>query len=160
MKIAPGLIGAVFVLVTTGGCSRSHEPPQNVTTTLAATIQEPGSCPLGVEGARIDAIDTPTGADVTITTTPEHLADLRRRGDDAAKLYGVGAHKGLGHNGQHLGAQSHGLRLTDLPALSASVEDIENGVRLHLAARLPSDAEELRSRLHERVEIIRRGPCD
>jgi hypothetical protein len=119
------------------------------------------ACPLGVEGATLDAVDTPDGVDILVTGPAERVSEIRTRAHDAASLYGPGAHRGLGHHGRHhLGAQRHGLRLTELPPLEATAVDLEGGARIQLAAKLPSQADEIRRRTRERVETANAGPCD
>jgi hypothetical protein len=113
-----------------------------------------------VEDAKIESATTAGGIDVTITAPPAYLEELRRRIRDAAALYGPGAHKGLGHHGMHLGAQRHGLRLTELPPLYASVDDVDGGARLHLVAKLSMQSDELRAKLRDRIDLVRAGPCD
>ncbi len=160
-------IGVVGVLLAAalGGCGRSQaNAPAAPATVVTSAEMDAGprrdACPVGVEGARIAIADAPGGADLTLTASADRVPELRQRLRDAASLYGVGAHRGLGHHGAHLGAQRHGLRLTELPPLDARVEDVDGGARMHLRAKVPSQADELRSRLHARVEAVGAGPCD
>ena len=113
-----------------------------------------------MENATIAVVDTAGGVDLTLTAPAERVQELRRRTRDVAALYGPAAHRGLGHGGKHLGAQRHGLRLSELPALRADVDDVEGGARLHLVAKISEQADELRARVHERVDEVRAGPCD
>ncbi len=118
------------------------------------------SCPIGVVGSHVDVVDTPVGADLVFTASAERLVDLRARVRSAAQLYGIGAHKGLGHEGKHLGAQRHGLRLTELPLLHAEVEDIDGGARMRLVAEVASQVGDLQGRLRARVDEVNASPCD
>lgn len=143
-------VGATLLFVATA-CGRS---PTNSSSAAS-------SCPLGVAGAHIAIVDTSDGVELTLTSPTLNGADeLRWRARDAAHLYGPGAQEGFGHHGLHLGAQRHGLRLTELPTLEASVDDVIGGARMHLAAKVSSQTDDLREKIHARVDEVRAGPCD
>ncbi|HVY46829.1 MAG TPA: hypothetical protein VHB21_13170 [Minicystis sp.] len=145
---------AITVGAATLGCHRS---PSGV---RAFSVHAEEPCPLGVEGAKIAVEDVDGGVDVTITSSPDRVAELRRRVRDAAKLHGPGAHEGMGHDGEHLGHQRHGLRLTSLPPVTTSVEDVDGGARLRLAALVPDEVDRLRERIRDNVSFVTSGPCN
>ena len=148
-------IGATLLFVASA-CGRSR-----TSSSSTAPSAEPTSCPLGVAGAQIALVDSSGAVELTLTSpTLEGAEELRWRARDAAQLYGPGAHEGFGHHGLHLGAQRHGLRLTELPPLEARVDDVNGGVHMHLAAKVSSQTDELRKKIHERVDEVRAGPCD
>jgi hypothetical protein len=128
---------------------------------LAAPAPDASSgCPLGVPGATVVMSDVENGATLAFDAPPQQTDHLRRRVRDAAKLYGPGTHLGMGHDGGHLGAHSHGLRLTELPPLYTRIDDTERGARLQLTAKVPEQTQELRDRMRARLAIVGYGPCD
>ncbi len=44
--------------------------------------------------------------------------------------------------------------------MTAREEDVDGGATLHLAARLPSELDDVRSRVRARVDAVSAGPCD
>jgi hypothetical protein len=151
---------ALFAVVSSLHC---HREPTEVATTEPTSGQATDStkpCPLGVEGSVLTLADVRGGIDVTMTAAPDRIGDLRARIRAAAALHGAGSHKGLGHNGSHLGAHRHGLRLTALPPLDATVEDVKDGARLHLVAKVGSEVDPLRAQLRDRVTLVLAAQCD
>jgi hypothetical protein len=148
------LVGACAIALLTD-CTRAPTTP----VPTSAPSEEPSGCPLGVEDAQIKVLDTPSGVDLTLTAPADRVDELRRRARDAAALHGPGAHEGLGHEGVHMGAQRHGLRLTEMPPMDASVEDVQGGAILHLYAKVAAQRDELREKVHGRVDEIMAGPC-
>ena len=155
MKILLGLV----ILGAAVGCGRPRGGSQGARL-IPVTAEAAAACPLGVDGASVTVADTDAGADVTITGAADHVDELRQRVHDAAQLHGAGSHEGLGHHGDHLGHQRHGLRLTSLPPIETSVEDVDGGALLHLVSIVPEQTALLRERLREQVALATRGPCD
>jgi hypothetical protein len=144
----------LIVVLPATGCGRSEFVPS------APAPASSAACPLGVPGARVDAIDSPEGVDLRITAPADRVDEVRHRARDAAQLHGIGAHQGLGHEGKHLGAQRHGLRLTELPPIRTMVEDVDGGAQIALVARLPEQVSDVRSFVRARVDVVNAGPCD
>jgi hypothetical protein len=111
-------------------------------------------------GSELSLADVPGGIDVTMTAAPDRVDELRRRVREAAALHGDGAHQGLGHDGEHLGAHRHGLRLTALPPIDTAVEDVKDGARLHLVAKSDARVDQLRTELRDRVALVLAARCD
>ena len=156
--MARSLVSLFVIALVASACSRADAPPQPAPATSPAT--DVASCPLGVAGARVEATDVPGGVAVRITGPSDRLEELRHRVHDAGQLDGIGAHLGLGHGGKHLGAQRHGLRLAELPPVTADVKDLDDGSEIDLTVKHPSQLDEMRSQLHERVALVNAGPCD
>jgi len=148
--------GIALTLLAGCGCAQSNGPTDLAPGASARAV----ACPLGIEGARVTVADSADGVELTITADPVHAAEVRSRARDAAALRGIGAHKGQGHDGKHLGAHRHGLRLTALPPVNASVEDVDGGARIRLAAVVPEQVEALRERARENVEAASKPPCE
>jgi hypothetical protein len=140
-------------------CRREHAPAATEVTSGQAA-ESAKSCPLGVEGSELRLADAPGGIDVTMTAPPDQIDELRARMREAAALHGAGAHEGLGHDGEHVGAHRHGLRLTALPAMDAKVEDIAGGARMHLVAKASDEVGQLRAQLRDRVVLVLAARCD
>ena len=126
---------------------------------MASNSGAPVTCPLGVPGTRIEVTDTAGGVDLTLTSDPDRVAELQVRARDAANLGGAGTHSGLGHDGDHLGSHRHGLRLTSLPPVQTSVDDLEAGARIHVTALVPAHAEAVRDGVRENVAIAIKAVC-
>jgi hypothetical protein len=117
------------------------------------------SCPLGVRSARVEVRDIAGGAELTVTADVDHLAQIRARAQDAAALHGPGSHRGPGHDGHHLGAHTHGLRLTELPPVTARYQELPSGARISLQAIVPHQVDAMREHLRENVATVMRVPC-
>jgi hypothetical protein len=154
----PRALGAALLVVAAVACDPSTSTPA---TSTAAPPASGEPCPLGVEGARVEAVDADGGVDLVLTSDAQSLEELRARARDAASMQGTGARKGRGHEGQHhLGRHGHGLWLTSLPPAEAHVEDVDGGVRIHLVALVPAQIDALRAGARERAERVNRASCD
>jgi hypothetical protein len=167
MVIRAHIVVATFGAVVAAGCAASSPPPPSSpssepssSSTIAPTPGARATCPLGVTGAEVAVSDEASGAVAIAFTTKGDVAELRRRVRDQAANYGPGAHQGLGHGGAHAGAQTHGLRLSELPAIDAQVSDIDGGARLLVATKDAAERDHVRSELHERAaKIVALGDC-
>jgi hypothetical protein len=97
--------------------------------------------------------------DVTVTAPAPLVDDVCARVRMAAALHGPATHAGLGHDGRHMSAHTHGLRLTELEPLTASAVDVDGGARPHLAAA-PAARNELRAKIRERADAVSRAACE
>lgn len=117
------------------------------------------TCPFGFSGARVAIQDTADGVEITVIGY-EQLAELQRRARDAAAMYGPGAHRGLGHHGQHGNGQHHGLGLGQLPMrVAASEEDSSDGAIIRVSAMNPIECASMQRLLHRRADRAREGRC-
>ena len=112
------------------------------------------SCPMVVEGAKVEVEDTKAGVALTFTTEGDNLADLRQRVEQMGKMYEM--HQGRGHMmwhhmgpGKGVGAghpmgmgtgRGMGMGPGPMPAASVKVEETEQGARLILT---PTDSAQL-----------------
>ena len=160
ITIGPRILGCLGVLVMAGCATTSppapaHDPPGEIVTTAGALR----TCPLGLTGTAVAIVDTPEGVDISFTTKG-NVDELRRRVRDQAANYGPGSHRGLGHGGMHSGAQTHGLRLSELPSIETRVQDIDGGARLNVMTTDIAARPRVRSELHERAaQIVAVGEC-
>jgi hypothetical protein len=115
---------------------------------------------MGVEGARVDVSDVDGGVELTVTASTDQVEEVRIRARNAAELRGAGSHDGLGHDGQHFGHHRHGLRLSGLPPTDVTVEDVDGGARIRLAAIVPDQIDALRERARENVAAASAAPCN
>jgi hypothetical protein len=160
MKLEPAavMVLALASLAGAPGCSSSGRP----TAVMArAPNPEPSTtCPFGVRGARVSMTDTDFGVVLELRAYGGEVAELRRRAQDAAAMYGPGAHRGLGHDGVHGGGEKHGLGLAHLGVeVHAEAEDTPDGARITVRPVVASDLERMRKALHEREERARSGKC-
>ena len=148
-------LASLGLLASLASCaSDPPRPPVTPTTTSASAPSTfTGPCPLGVEGARVEAIDTPSGVSLRFAS-PDRVAELRARARDAARMYGVGSFRGAGHGGHHGEGGEHGLQPLQLPMSSAVAWDVDGGARIDLVPDDPADIHRLRIKAHERVEAM------
>ncbi len=116
-------------------------------------------CPLGVPWTQIGTRPTAGGIAVTLATTPERVAELRRRARQQARASGIKRHLGDGHGGQHRGRRAHGLQLWALGAITTNVEDTQGGATLEVAPVDPAREQEIRERVERRVATLRAAKC-
>jgi hypothetical protein len=155
--MSPGsTLTAIALAATVGACAAS----QRATATGAAPAEtvpplDAVSCPLGVEGARVEITDVDGGVEMTFTSMAR-IEELRERTRRAADLHGPGAQQGVGHRGQHGQGEAahHGLQAFAFPPARITVRDVELGARLHMSAVFPSDVERIRTRARERAEAM------
>ena len=147
--VVPSL-ASVGLLASLSSCS-SGTPRPSVTPTTPSTFT--GPCPLGVEGARVETIDTPSGVSLRFAS-PDRVEELRARARDAARMYGVGAFRGAGHDGHHGEGGQHGLQPLQRPLSSAVALDVDGGARIDLVPDDPADIHRLRIKARERAEAM------
>lgn len=114
---------------------------------------------LGVPDTCIYVDDVPGGADVTFTTTPPYVVQLRSRVAEQAAMNGPGRHLGAGHRGEHGASDGHGLRLWGMPVHGVHQVDVGRGVRLEVVANASSNVDELRAQLRERAAKLSDRAC-
>lgn len=146
-----------LALVSGAGCSSSGGPPFAVGRTPS---REPSTtCPFGVRGARVSMMDTDDGVVIALRAFGD-VNELRRRAHDAAAMYGPGAHRGLGHDGEHGNGLRHGLGLAQLGVpVYAVAENTPEGARITVRPKVAADLERMRSALKEREQNARSGEC-
>lgn len=108
-------------------------------------------CPLTIDGVRADIETTGRGSTVTLTASPDELMLLRAR-----------AHAVTGAAGGVLEACpcAAGGDAGAAPAAEVSVEDIEGGARIVVAARDPSDARTLGKLVRSQLALVHGGDCE
>lgn len=156
MKLALAFV-LVLVAAPSGGCSSSgratYVGPRTPMSTPSTT------CPFGIRGARVSTSDTEDGSVIELRAYGD-VAELRRRAHDAAAMYGPGAHRGLGHDGEHGGGEHHGLGLAHLGVpVRAEAEDTPEGARIIVRPIVATDLDKMRKALREREERTRAGKC-
>lgn len=117
---------------------------------LPASAQPPGpmACPMMMEGADVEVMDTEEGVAVTYTTPrPQEVEELRERVRAMAEQHEQRAESRPGR----------GRRA--LPPATVSVTDVPEGARLELAAVDPGDVEALREHVAMRAERMGAGGC-
>ena len=125
--------------------------------THAASVVE--VCPLGVPWTQIATRRTEEGIAVTLSTTPERVAELRRRARQQARASGPHRHVGDGHNGVHRGPRAHGLRLWAVGAITTNVVDTDVGATLEVTPVDPVQQQEIRERVERRVATLQAARC-
>jgi len=164
MKVSIGRgLATCFGVLILAGCgtisSRPTNEPHDPPGTIQPTAGAPQRCPLGMVGTNVAIADAADGVDISFTTAGD-IEELRRRVRDQAANYGPGAHRGLGHGGAHSGAQTHGLRLSEVSSIDARVQDIEGGARLHVMTTDAAQMTRVRSEIHDRAaRMVALGDC-
>jgi hypothetical protein len=104
------------------------------------------NCPMNLQGATATVTDTPTGVTVTITTTPENVAELRRRVERMATMHSANPPSEAMMKGQMMPG-------------TVKYEAIENGARLTLTPRDTTRLAEFRSQVRAHLEKMQKGEC-
>lgn len=156
MTMTRSITAAVLVLAASAcssgrGETRHAAPPTRAQagTTRSGAMAMP--CPLEVPGTQVSASETPDGAAVTFTTTPDRAAELRSRVRAMADMHnghhqGTGMGMGMGMGGAGGMSGSTGSSGTMMPPPSrATVEDVDGGARLVVTPTDRADLERLRS---------------
>jgi hypothetical protein len=148
-------VAIAFTAVALSACGgESTARPVAASPIAAAT-----SCPLGVRGTVIAIRDVGEGVELTFTSR-DHADEVRRRVLEVSAVHGAGAHRGVGHEGEHGIGQGHGLHLGDLPPMSAAFEEVPGGARLQLAAIDPEHASTVRDEVRRRASSMQNRVCD
>jgi hypothetical protein len=143
-------------LVLAVSASSYDSPAATPTTSTASNV----GCPFGVSGAVATVDDVTDGIAMTVLVPNDRVVELRARARQAAKMYGPGAHKGMGHNGQHeRGGRKHGLFGMNLPPSRVSVTDVENGVRLTFTPGNKGDVPLLVTKVHNGAIGLNANAC-
>jgi hypothetical protein len=156
--MSPGsILTAIALAATVGACAASERAMSAAAGPPAETVPplDALSCPLGVDGARVEITDVDGGVEMTFTSMAR-IEELRERTRRAADLHGPGAQQGVGHRGRHRQGEMahHGLQAFAFPPARITVQDVELGARLQMSAVFPSDVERIRARARERAEAM------
>lgn len=127
------------------------------------------SCPMVVADTNVEASDTEDGVALTFTTTSDSVADLRQRVEQMAQMYeqrhgegrmmwhhmgpGRGMGMGMGH-GKGMGPGSG-----PMPAASVKVENTNDGARMILTPKSPSELEALREHANWHAQRMQGREC-
>jgi hypothetical protein len=133
-----------------------------------------------VPGTQVATVDTPDGASVTFTTSPDRAAELRSRVRAMAQMHDThdqdreGMRGGEHHRAMHLGeenpdtmngpagtgsAADQGMPMMPPPS-RATVEDVEGGARMVVTPNDPADLDRLRSALRTQTQRMQQtGQC-
>lgn len=135
------MLMSIAVLVTAGVQEGQTEPKASA----PGMKMMMANCPLNLQGTDVAVLDTATGIAVTITTTPENVAELRRRVEQMAAM----------HGGEHSSETMKG------PMMAGTVkyESIDNGARLTLTPKNPGDLIQFRTEVRAHVERMKKGEC-
>lgn len=156
------LLVPALVLVALAGCRGNpsgNEPADVTTSTTHAHAPIVRACPLGVPETRIAIEELPDRVVLAFTTSSDRVPALRSRVADQAAQSGPEKHEGPGHDGMHGASHGHGLRLWDMPASRAIVEEIPEGARLHVTPLDPAELGALRAALRGRVRALEDKDC-
>ena len=145
------IVGTLSALV---GCGSSSTTGETTTTPAAGGGGEhcgmegmAEMCPMQVTGTTVAAADTEAGVALAFTTTTGDVEDLRRRVHHMAEM----------HNEHHAGGMTgEGMQM---PAATATAEDVEGGARLLLVPTDATQLDALRAHAHTHAEQMNRGEC-
>ena len=103
------------------------------------------NCPMNLPGTDVAVSDTATGIAVTVTTSRENVAELRRRVEQMAAM----------HSGRHSRADMKGQMM----AGTVKYEAVENGARLALMPKEPATLTQFRTEVQVHLERMKKGEC-
>lgn len=163
-----GTLSLMFV-VAVGGWACSTNDQTSEPSTISS--QAYAHCPMALSGVQVTRSETDSGVLLTFTTDLANVSDLRQRVRAMAQMYQQ--HQGHGPMmWQHMGPRhgpgmlppngmgpGRGMGPGPMPALNATVEDIEGGARLFLTPVNPADLELLQEHLQMHQQRMQSGEC-
>ena len=179
-RIAVALVALTFVACAGSRAERAQ--PEAVRPAPAPTGDSPGAltgptgstrpsspmsavCPMDVPGTTVAAADTPEGESITFTTSSGQVDELRRRVHALADMHNqhMSAHAGAhppGAPGTGSGeGDPHGAGHMMPPTSRATVDDVDNGARVSIAALDPAQAPQLRTMVRTHAEHMQQSGC-
>jgi hypothetical protein len=148
----------ILVALLFAGCSSISMGAADRASLRSATLVE--ACPLGVPWTRASTRDTENGVAVDFATSyPSNVDELRRRVRNQARVHGPEARRGDGHDGEHGGPRTHGLRLWSMDPVVTNVEDTPAGATLLVAPVDPSRRAAVRDGIARRVAELEAAGC-
>jgi hypothetical protein len=145
------------------------------------------NCPMSVTGAKVSSALTPTGATLTFSTTsPEQVAELRRRAHDAAEMHNKnhgsggmrgdmtgddmmggmtgGAHMlgGTTGSGPMMGSGNAAAHMSGgrmMPQSRATMTEVAQGASITLTPSDPAELQKLQSAIGARAERMQQHGC-
>jgi hypothetical protein len=175
-------IGSCSTSKTQSELAETPQPPASAPAADGGTMiqQSAAGCPMVVPGAEPAVSDTEGGIALEFTTSTGDVADLRARVAKLAQMYqmqhgrggmmwhhmgGSSAAQG-GHGMGHMGGQhGHGMGAMGtngkgpMPAVSATVTDLDKGARLELRPTDPAQLDALREHLRAHQQRMHAGEC-
>ena len=140
---------AVFLLAACGA-ETGNAPVPSRAIVPGRAARHADACPLTVDGVSADIETTGRGSTVTLFASPDQLLLLRARAHAIADSEGgILAACPCGATGD-AGAS---------PASDVSVEDVEGGARIVVAARDPSDSHGLGKLVRTQLALVHGGDC-
>ena len=137
---------AVLLLAGCGAEAASAPAPAGA---VVPDRRHADACPLTIDGVRADIETTGRGSTVTLSASPDQLLLLRAR-----------AHALADTQGGILGACPCGATAAGpAPASDVSIEDVEGGAKIVVAARDPSDSQALGKIVRTQLALVHGGDC-
>jgi hypothetical protein len=150
------LAGSIF------GCASSGETGNGQSTTPTDEhAHNCQMCPMHVAGTTVAASDVEGGVALDFTSTGD-VSELRDRVRHMAEMHNT--HHASGdvaeaHEEHGEGDEAGAHACLMMPPATASVSELEGGVRLSLLATDPADITALRERAHAHADSMSRGTC-
>jgi len=188
------LVLPATALLALAGCSGSQKSTREESATSASTTQQQdmhgmqgmaAMCPMQVQGTKVEASNTDTGAALTFTTQGD-VTELRHRVSAMAQMHNehhagqgmhaqggeagcaCGQHEGQGDSGcacgHHEGQGCHcgphaGMMGKHMPASHVTTEEVPGGIRLVFTPEDASQLDALRESVHQHAEMMSSGHC-
>ncbi len=133
-------VAASLTIFAMGSIQNSQAAPQGETPNRSMMQ----NCPMKVPGADLVVANVDNGITLTITTKSGDVADLRRRVEGMAKMHSAPAN-----------ANTHG----GMMAFSVKFEEVPDGARITLTPKDPARLEELRAKVRQHTEQMKKGDC-
>lgn len=112
-------------------------------------------CPMEVPQTKVSVSDLAGGAALDFATTPDGVAELRRRVAAMVQMHNS-MHQDGGAGAHHHGMDGDGGAMV---SSHAAAEDTPQGARLVLHARNPGDVTTLRAHVREHAVEMQKGKC-
>jgi len=104
-------------------------------------------CPTSLPGVEISVANTDTGISVTLTTTPDNVAELQKRVEQMANM-----HSGM--------MEMANMPMANrMPKGDVRYEPLSNGARLTFKPKNPAELPEFRKEIESHVSQMKKGDC-
>lgn len=155
---------AAFLLLSACAHAPSGEPSAHSSGHADGMMAD---CPMKVPGTKVSAADSVNGETVTFTT-PDQVAELRRRVHAMASMHNEkhsdgATHEGMKSGGMMMGGGMMGNEMPmegmKMPPSRATALDVESGASVTLIPNDPADLQKLRSAVRMHVEHMQKSGC-
>jgi len=149
------ILASTLALAACGGAQSEAPPPH---------AKAADNCPMSHPGVDVAVSDVEGGIALTLTAGADRVDELRAMARRMASMHeghmdaGGGMH---GHGAHEMEGHEHGMGGGEMmmPPATATVTDVDGGVRVVLTAKDPANVDKLRTHVRHHAQRMRAGEC-